>query len=444
MEQINEMLSQFGVKIPDVILPSKNVDLQKWAVVACDQWTQSTEYWEEVKKFVGSDPSTLNLIYPEVYLKNEDRAAQIKKIHKTMGDYLEDSKNGNILTTPRDGAVFLERQTTSGVRRGLLMAIDLEKYDYKKSDTIIRATEETISDRLPPRMEIRRGAALELPHIMLLIDDVEDILMPLLAKLLRHAPIAYETPLMMESGSVQGRLLYRKNDWNFIGNTLELLLRTSCTKYHTKTGFLFAVGDGNHSLAAAKAVWEEYKEQHAGEQGLMQHNARYAMAEIVNIYDDALLFEPIHRVLFNTNVDTVKKALNILPGVKFTDCKSFSGLSTLIGDEYSGKNRIGIAGADRFIMAEFDPKPIAVVQLDKLMPSLCLNNSKNVDYIHGDKEVERICTKTDSNAVGCLMPPFAKNTLFESVNESGMLPRKTFSMGDASDKRFYLECRQIF
>ncbi|GHT48924.1 hypothetical protein FACS1894102_2810 [Spirochaetia bacterium] len=439
MEHVKKMLSEYGVKIPDVILPSKNIDLQKWAVIACDQWTQSAEYWHNVESFVGGDPSTLNLIYPEIYLENADKAARIKNIHNSMKSYLDD----NILSAPLNGAVFVERNTKNGVRRGLIMAVDLEEYDWNGNKTLIRASEATISDRLPPRMEIRRGAPLELPHIMLLIDDVEDILMTLLEKLLVNAPFAYDSPLMLDSGAVKGRLLYRKNDWHFIADTFEMLLRKSCTKYKSKKGLLFAVGDGNHSLATAKAIWEEYKSAHANEEGLMSNNARYALAEIVNLYDDSLNFEPIHRVLFNTNVDAIKSAFKSLPGIKFSDCKSFEGLSYMISDEYAGKNRVGIVCGDSLIMAEFDAKPIAVVQVDKIIHQMIDGNSKNIDYIHGDKEIERICVGAASNALGILMPPFMKNTLFETVIENGNLPRKTFSLGEADDKRFYLECRSI-
>ncbi|GMO44767.1 MAG: DUF1015 domain-containing protein [Termitinemataceae bacterium] len=468
MEAINARLAGLGIKIPDIILPAKNVDVQKWSVIACDQWTQSHDYWKAVADFVGDSPSTLNLIYPEVYLEYADRQQRIANIHKTMKAYLDGSEGeNNILSVPHSAGSFLERETKNGVRRGLVVAIDLEQYDWRKNETLIRATEGTIQDRLPPRMEIRRSAPLELPHIMLLLDDDEDVLMSLLEKVLKNAPYVYDSPLMMNGGHVKGRLLYRKNDWSFIADTFDLLLRKSNSNYKTTDGFLFAVGDGNHSLATAKAVWDEYKAAHSGDPCIMNHNARYALAEIVNLYDKSLMFEPIHRVLFNIKFDAVLNGLKGLKGFTSREFSGFAELKCLVCEDNVPKNRCGIVCGTKFVLAEFDAKPIAAVQMEKVLDDLIAKNNKAahsgetaiIDYIHGADEVLRLSStaggsgepqvrseggSTPLQTVGILMPPFLKNKLFESVKESGALPRKTFSIGEANEKRFYLETRKIF
>ncbi|MDR2842934.1 MAG: DUF1015 domain-containing protein [Spirochaetaceae bacterium] len=446
MDELELKLSEFAVCIPEVILPAKNVDIEKWSVVACDQWTQDKDYWDSVEDFVGDSPSTLKMIYPEIYLNEAGRAQRIENIHQTMRDYLslEYTKN-QVVIPPRRAGVFLERETKSGVRQGLVAAVDLEKYDWHKgSNTIIRATEGTIPERIPPRMDIRRGAALELPHIMLLIDDTEDMLMSVLQKLLNKAPYFYNSKLMLNSGSVKGRFLYRKNDWSFVADTMELLYRKSCTKYNRSSGFLFAVGDGNHSLATAKAVWEEYKAAHSNDPEIMRHPARYALAEMVNLYDKALKFEPIHRVVFNTDFASLQKELKSLPEFESRALASFEELCAKTSEPDAVKNRIGLVCGDEFIIAEFAKTPIASVQLEPVIDRITQGKAENIDYIHGEDEVLRICRSLGKEAAGIILPPFAKETLFDTVNANGALPRKTFSMGEASEKRFYLECRKIF
>jgi uncharacterized protein (DUF1015 family) len=430
------------VTIPELLLPTAKVDLEKWAVIACDQFTQDGEYWKKVGAFVGGAPSALNMIYPEIYLNEGGREQRISGIHETMKRYLHNMYTEDaVLNPPRRAAAFVERTTKHGIRKGLLATVDLEQYDWRQgARTLIRATEGTIAERLPPRMEVRRGAALELPHIMLLVDDEKDILMPLLDKILMSAPVIYDTPLMMDGGSIRCRLLYRKNDRAFIIDTFEHIARRSVNNYGLPDPFLFAVGDGNHSLATAKAVWDEYKKEHSGDKGIETHPARYALVEIVNLYDNALLFEPIHRVVFDTSVEAVLDSLKSLPEFSTREVESREKLKELVGDTGAVKNRCGIVSKDRSVLAEYQGGMVATVALEPALEKF------ELDYIHGEDEALELAGASagTKGRVAVLLPPFKKNKLFETVAKNGPLPRKSFSMGDACEKRFYLECRQLF
>ncbi|MDR0383319.1 MAG: DUF1015 domain-containing protein [Spirochaetaceae bacterium] len=439
MHEMNKRLASVGVKIAHIILPAKDVDLEKWAVIACDQFTQDAGYWGAAEATARGAPSALNLIYPEIYLGRNDKNERVERIHKTMRSYIETMYTGNaVLNPPRQAGVFVERMTRHGVRRGALIAVDLEQYDWRAgSQSMIRATEGTLPERLPPRMDIRRGAALELPHIMLLVDDRENILMTLLEKLLANAPTAYDTRLMLDGGSVRGRLMYRKNDWDLISDVLEHLARLSINRYKIENPFLFAVGDGNHSLAAAKAVWDEFKLAHAGENGIENHAARYALAETVNLYDPAVVFEPIHRVAFNADADRLVKALGALDGFSVSDVDGRERLQRMVSDAGAEESRCGIVSGKRFALVKYSGGGIATADIDPLLEGL------EIDFIHGEEELFRVATENRS-ASGALLPPFNKNTLFETIARTGPLPRKSFSIGDAREKRYYLECRRLF
>ena len=438
MNKTDVQLSDLGIKIPKIVLPARGVDLQKWAVIACDQYTQDAAYWEGVASFVGDAPSTLNMIYPEIYLGENDRAGRIERIHSTMRNLVKRIYSGNtILNPPRKAGAYIERTTSHGIRRGLLLAVDLESYDWRPgSQTIIRATEGTLRERLPPRMEIRGGAALELPHILLLIDDRENILTPLLEKLLSKAPVAYNTPLMMGGGNVRCRLLYRNNDWALIRDVFEHLSRASINRYKIDKPFLFAVGDGNHSLAAAKAVWDEYKAAHSGEVDIEKHPARYALVEIVNLHDPAIVFEPIHRLLFNTDPDRILKALTTLPGFSSTETGGVEQLQGIVADPYSSKNHFGIVSRERCVLVKYSGNKLPAAGVDPLLEGI------ETDYVHGDGDLIRLADQPDR--VGILLPPLDKHGLFETIVTEGPLPLKSFSMGDACEKRFYLEGRLLF
>ncbi|MCL2318715.1 MAG: DUF1015 domain-containing protein, partial [Treponema sp.] len=383
----------------------------------------------------------LNLIFPEVYLEDGSdnaRGLRIREIRKSMDSYLR----GNVFAPPRRSCVYLERSTPwHPKRRGIVLSIDLEQYDWApESRPLIRSTEGTVKERLPPRMEIRRGAPLELPHILLLIDDEEDRLIPSLGELARkHLPL-YETSLMMKAGAVAGWALDTKEAWTVLAEGLEALAGKAPGRYGTGvssgTGssssgaapFLFAVGDGNHSLAAAKAVWEEYKKAHAGEAGLMNHPARWALVEVENLYDPGISFEPIHRVIFGAESAELLEALSILKNIA---CRQE-------------------APGSRIIRIQNLSPAIATAELQPLLDSFVKQKSYTIDYIHGEDEVRRLTSgamlppEPARKAVGLILPPVQKEGLFKTVAQTGPLPRKSFSMGEAEEKRFYLECRRLF
>ncbi|HEB64367.1 MAG TPA: DUF1015 domain-containing protein, partial [Chloroflexi bacterium] len=288
-----------GIQIPEILLPREGIDLTKWAVIACDQFTSEPEYWHKVEEIVGEAPSTLNLVLPEVYLEEPDVPQRVQKIQQTMRDYLEQG-----IFTSREGFIYVERTVGGKTRKGLLLALDLEHYDYNKgASSLIRATEGTILERLPPRMKIREGAPLELPHILVLIDDPEGtVIEPLTAQKERLTPL-YDFDLMLGSGHLSGYAVEDADLERGVVAALENLAHPE--SFTAKYGIpqdspvlLFAMGDGNHSLATAKAIWEKIK----GTVG-MEHPARYALVEIENVHDSGLLFEPIHRLLFGLQKD---------------------------------------------------------------------------------------------------------------------------------------------
>jgi hypothetical protein len=450
METILAQLSSFGVAAPEISLPARSVQLDKWPVVACDQWTQDKAYWERVDNMVGSAPSTLRLILPEAYLGEKGEDTRISMIHETMRSYLSGEYTGSAILAPaRRAGVFVERETEHGIRRGFMMTIDLEKYDWRPgSSSVIRATEGIIEQRLPARMKIRRNAPLECPHILLLIDDSENVLVTLFQKLLQGAPTAYETPLMFGAGRVRGQLVYRKNDWAFINDSFQYLYRRAQTRFGEAGAFLFAVGDGNHSLAAAKAVWEEFKQDHGGEAGLEHHRARYALVEVVNLYDSALRFEPIHRIILGITPKTALKILRESGRFSELGAAHFDETARRVNEDISGKNRYGFVSKDECMILEAEGGKAATVELEPLLELVVREAQANgekavLDYIHGTAELKRLVTSRPDSA-GVLLPPFRREGLFKTIAESGPLPRKSFSMGAAAEKRFYLECRKLF
>jgi len=427
-------LAALGVGIPEILLPKEATDLSKWAVIACDQFTQDRDYWERAKIAADTAPSCLNLIYPEVYLEDgtaQTRSERIQSIRKSMNSCLD-----GVFAPPRHCCMYLERSTPwHPKRRGLVLSVDLERYDWTpQSRPLIRSTEGTVKERLPPRMEIRRGAPLELPHILLLIDDEGDKLIPSLGEIARVRPPLYETPLMMNSGSISGWALDTEEAWALLADGLEKLADLALARYGSNIlsagddPFLFAVGDGNHSLAAAKAVWEEYKKDHSGEAGLENHPARWALVEVENLYDPGIGFEPIHRVIFGAESGEVLKALSSL------------------GDLRCSQDKPG----SRVIRIENLSPVIATAGLQPLLDNFVeqrlaeANRNCSIDYIHGEEEVIRLAEDTTRKAIGIILPPVRKDGLFKTVAQSGPLPRKSFSMGSAEEKRFYLECRRLF
>lgn len=450
------LLETYGLKIPQILLPKDKANLKKWSVIACDQYTQDKDYWKKVEQEVADFPSTLKITLPEVYLGDSDKQDRINNINKTMKEYL----SNNIFSSPVEAMIYIERTTGYGrMRKGLVTAIDLETYDWKPFSTaLIRATEATILDRIPPRMEIRRDAPIELPHIMLLVNDSEKSLVEKTGELAKSKSALYDTDLMMNSGHITGWQVSDKDEIANVENALNQIAKKQTQK--DDSIFMFAVGDGNHSLATAKAIWDELKTKNGGTknsdgsisipQGMENHNARFALIEIVNIYDEGLTFEPIHRVLFNVE--------NLLEKVaeQFKKINCFVGIEE-VSSEKDLANAVENSNADfGFVFKENGKVSYKVLKtniqelaVSKLQPALdeiladCKkeNIDCEIDYIHGTEEVFRLGGK--NNATTILLPPIAKDTFFATIANSGPLPRKSFSMGEASEKRFYMECRQL-
>ena len=431
--------SEMGVKIPEILLP-KNLDVSTWSVVACDQYTQDREYWKNVEKTAAGKPSTLNIILPEVYLNDADKSSRIEKIRGTMKNYIE----SGIFADAQEEFIYVERKTAYGrVRHGLVCTIDLETYEWKPfSKALIRATEATIVERIPPRMEIRKGAPLETPHIMLLVNDPKHSLVEGTGEKVKTQAPVYSGNLMQNSGSISGWKVCGEENLEYVRSTLESLAESNTAE--DGSIFLFAVGDGNHSLATAKAVWDEYKKEHPEE---TESRVRYALVEIVNIYDTGLTFEPIHRVIFDVDAerliaDTAEK----LNG-KTENLASPEELEKAVKNSKADFGFVYLKdGKQVYTLLKTDITDLAVSRLqpalDEFLKAEKANGTKaDIDYIHGAQEVFRLGAK--ENATGILLPPVAKDSFFATINGRGPLPRKSFSMGEADEKRFYLECRQI-
>ncbi|MDR1400222.1 MAG: DUF1015 domain-containing protein [Treponema sp.] len=441
---IHQRLALSGIAIPELLLPEAGVDLEKWAVIACDQFTQDHAYWAAVKKLVGACPSTLNLILPEILLaelQGAGIAARVAAIHDTMATYLE-----GLLVPCERGAVYIERKTPfHEQRRGLVLCVDLEQYDWKpEARPLIRSTEGTVEERLPPRMAVRRDAVLETSHILLLIDDEDDALLSALGEHAKQAEPLYTTELSMGSGAVSGWLLKQEADWAYLAAAFEGLVARSGERYGgaSDAPFLFAVGDGNHSLASAKAIWLEYKAAHSGEEGLTKHPARYALVEIENLYDAGIAFEPIHRVIFGASFVEISAVLAVQPAFSSCAVASREELAALVGDAACERNRLGLVSGDSYLLVESERQGLATDTLQPLLDAFVASNAAySIDYIHGE---DSLFQTAQGDAVGLLLPPIDKRDLFKTVARRGPLPRKSFSMGEAKEKRFYLECRTLF
>jgi len=399
------------------LLPKQGIDLEKWAVVACDQYTSEPQYWEHVESFIGESPSTFHMIYPEVFLgKREDKIPILKQV---MQQYME---KGTLVECVNSGFVLVSRWVTGKNRLGLLGTIDLETYDYKPGlDTPIRATEETIESRIPPRMEVRKGARLELPHIMLLLDDPKHSLLEPLYARKEELPLLYDTDLMQGGGHVTGYAIVGEG-----ANRLESKM------YEMQRGteeLFMAVGDGNHSLATAKAYWNNIK-GHLSPKEQQDHLARYALVELVNLHDDAIAFEPIHRVLFHYFLPNLIKEFDAYLGEREMSLEPGDEITFLQGMQ---KISVKIKGLGSHL-------PLAVLQpfLDEVIRT---NSEATIDYIHGENVVRELCKKGEN--CGILLQGIRKERLFPGIVADGVLPRKTFSMGEAYEKRYYMECRSI-
>ena len=380
-QNIYEKFNEVYIKVPDILIPKNNIDMQKYSCIACDQFSNDKSYWDEVDKFVGDNISTKNLIVPEARLTDGDKL--INKVNDTMNDYI----NKNVFDTLEKSFVYVRRNTTTGIRRGLVVGLDLNFYDFNiGSKTPIRATEKTVKERLPLRIKIRENASLDLPHIMVLIDDKKDLLFKYLRNFDNEKTI-YDFDLMMGGRNIKGVQI---NDNDSLNEILNILLKL---KSEARDNLLYAIGDGNHSLAAAKTIFENTK------------RSRYALVEIVNIYDEGLGFFPIHRLIENVDKENFFKETNIRiddEGYSIDDVETL----TPIIDEYVEKHK-----------------------------------NVTIEYLHDEEECRKLNNEKDK--VGIIFREFKRDTLFDTVINKGSMARKSFSMGEARDKRYYLEAMCI-
>ncbi len=488
----------------NIILPKENTDMKKWSVIACDQFTSQADYWNAVEKYVGDAPSTLNVVFPEIYLGNvkndkncacesssaDDHATayaamsdseRITCINSTMEKYLSD---GTLQQAVTDGYVFVERTTESGVRLGIVGLVDLEDYDFDpKNPTLIRATEGTVISRIPPRVKIREHAAIELPHVMLLVDDpvdeandardngkftgvdnIENSMQESVDNIgnIEHGIIEYvyslkdsfrklyDADLMQDGGHIRGYAIE--------GEAAKQVTAAFAKKQELCGGFLFAVGDGNHSLATAKTCWENIRKsgKYTDEQ-LKTHPARYALVEICNLHSKALEFKPIHRLLTKVNVEDMlaffkeqlkEQELESSDGdeIIFEYIKASYSINEKSNEKLTGLDE-NTSGCDESVCTyglnitnRGDRLPVEILQgiLDKYLE---LHNETEIDYIHGDDALHGLAKET--KGCGIFLQSIDKSTLFPAINAGGVLPRKTFSIGEANEKRYYMECHSI-
>ena len=485
----------------NILLPNDGIDMEKWSVIACDQFTSQADYWDAVEKYVSDAQSTLNVVFPEIYLgtttkqendsnspvngvKNDKETGgktkyasmtdtdRIKYINTTMDTYLAD---GTLKQAVADGYVLVERTTESGVRLGIVGLIDLDDYDFDpKKKTLIRATEGTVISRIPPRVKIREHAAIELPHVMLLVDDPvdgqngefcqnESQENTVNIEAVKHGIIEsvyairdslrklYDTDLMQGGGHIRGYAIE--------GDAAKQVTEAFSAKQQSCGGFLFAVGDGNHSLATAKTCWENIKKSGKfTEEQLKTHPARYALVEICNLHSEALEFKPIHRLLTNVDVkdmmsffeaEITKQGLKSSEGdeivFEYVESENDDSAKPANGNKVVSENNDGTCTASIKtyginITNRGDRLPVEILQgiLDKYLE---IHDNVAIDYIHGDEALHGLVKET--KGCGIFLQSIDKSTLFPAINAGGVLPRKTFSIGEANEKRYYMECHKI-
>ncbi len=395
----------------DILIP-READMTKWSVIAVDQFTSESDYWRDVENTVGGAPSTLRMVIPENYLEKIDVQAETKKVNAVMDEYLD----SGVFQEFKNSLVYVRREITGGkIRRGLLGMVDLEQYDYTPGASApIRATEQTVKSRLPARIDLRRNASLEMPHSMLLINDSGDSVMGWLESVRASLPKLYDFDLCAGGGHIEGYLVSGENAERAV-SLLEALWEPQDAK--------IIVGDGNHSLAAAKECWVEKKRSLPAEE-LKNHPARYALSELVNIYDESMDIEPIHRLMLGVDPDA------LLNGLK----------ARLSG---SSGYKIGWARGDKTgsFSVPADTAGQVIEKLQELLDGYIKELGGDIDYVHGDGSLLKL--SAGSGRLGLLFPELQRGDLFSTVEKSGVFPRKSFSIGSARDKRYYLECRKI-
>ena len=425
---MNETYAKLGMKPADILLP-RDADMSKWAVVACDQFTSQPEYWEEAERIVGEAPSTLRLILPESRLNDPDVERHVADINAAMAGYLA----RDLFQTYESAIFYIERTQSDGkVRHGLVAAVDLERYDYTPgSGSLIRATEGTVLERIPPRVRVRKDAPIELPHVMLLIDDPDKTCIEPITAAVDTMEQVYDFDLMLRGGHLKGWLL-TEGQKDALAEALASMASPEAMerKYGLKgvAPLLFAVGDGNHSLATAKTCYENLKKVTPQEQWA-DLPARYALVEIENLHDDALKFEAIHRVVFGVEPQALLEAFKAYyPGAHEGEGEGHTIAYTWSG----GQGCITVP----------NPKvQLAVGTLQNFLDAYLKEHGGEVDYIHGDAITDELGSKPGN--IGFKLPAMGKDQLFKTVIADGVLPRKTFSMGHAEDKRYYVEARKI-
>lgn len=409
----------------NILIPNNSINMEKWAVIACDQYTSEPEYWDKAKAETEDAPSTLNLILPELYLEENNVEQRIDGIHNAMDSYLEKG----IFTEYKDAMIYVERIQSNGiVRKGLIGTIDLEEYDFSKGSTSeVRATEATVIERIPPRIKVRQGASLELPHIMILIDDPDETVIEAVDK--NALTKLYDSELMLGGGSISGYLVDNSAQAS-INRALANLADPAV--FNEKYGLtdspvlLYAMGDGNHSLATAKEFYEQLKKANP-DKDFSNHPARYALAEIVNLHSDALKFEAIYRLVYDVDCD------KLIAGVT-----EALGLSETSADQWVD---IVCGGKEQKLYIHNTTSNLSVGSLQNYLDGYIKANGGKIDYIHGIENVKTLAEK--HNGIAFILPDMDKSQLFPTVIKDGALPRKTFSMGHADDKRFYIEARKI-
>ena len=408
--------------LPANILMPKTKEMEKWAVIACDQFTSDSAYWQRVRKNAEGAVSTINLILPEAELGTPLEATHTALINRTMSEYMR----SGVFTEYQDSFVYVERTLENGsVRKGLVGMVDLDAYDYTSgASSAIRATERTVPERIPPRQRVRREAPIELPHILMLCDDHKKVLIEPISEKKQSLKKLYDFDLMEGGGHIAGWLVDGEDAARF-NDALSAYSATVGEKYEGLRGtpMVFAVGDGNHSLATAKSCYEELKKNHPGED-LSAHPARFALVELENIHDEAQVFEPIHRVVFHT------EPKQLLSALQSTFCADGGYPVRWFSGSESGTVYLDRAKSE-----------LAVGALQSFLDDYLASHSGQIDYIHDDDAL--ISLSRQEEAIGFLLPAMEKSQLFRGVIADGVLPRKTFSMGHSREKRYYLEGRKI-
>lgn len=431
----------------ELLLPDQAIDLSLWPALACDQFTSQPEYWQKAEALAAGAPSTLHITLPEIYLERPEKGARIAAIHRTMRAYRE-----TVLTRAVHGFIYVERTTQSGVRQGLVGAVDLEAYSYEPGAAPpVRPSEHTVAERIPPRLAVRRGAQLETPHIMMLIDDAaRTVVEPFAAKKEALCPL-YDTDLMLGGGHIAGWAVADARDIAAVESAVAALGTQPVfdAKYPAAAGLpplAMAVGDGNHSLATAKAYWEELKPT-LPPAARETHPARWCLAELVNIHSPALLVEPIHRVAFGISAPELAREFCAFAAAHgAVRCESAADVPAPGNAAPAGAAScqtfcfVG-PGGEETIRLQNAPWPLAVGTADAFFTQLAAQRpGVRIDYVHGAQHVRALA---GPDTAGLLLPDFAKSDLFCGVALGGVLPKKTFSMGHAEEKRYYLECRAL-